>query len=88
MISVRDVIEFKKIAETLNKMDKCIEHFGIETKRGTLIDDFKKFYIKNNYLTENQQKWLDKYYNDVLMDIDDKEPENDYGYYEFGLYGN
>ena len=88
MITVKDVIEFKKIEETLNKMDKkmdkCIGHFGIETKRGTLIDSFKTYYIKNNYLTENQQKWLDKYYNDVLMDIDSIEDED----YCHELYGN
>ncbi len=84
MITVKDVIEFKKIEETLNKMDKCIGHFGIETKRGTLIDSFKTFYINNNFLTENQQKWLNKYYNDVLMDIDSIEDED----YCHEIYGN
>lgn len=84
MITVKDVIEFKKIEETLNKMDKCIGYFGIETKRGTLIDSFKTFYINNNFLTENQQKWLNKYYNDVLMDIGSIEDED----YCHEIYGN
>ena len=71
MISVRDVIKMKEIKKTLDMFDKCLNYYQYYENIYNFINDLRDFYIENDYLTNSQLEWLNKYYNKIQEDMDD-----------------
>lgn len=71
MISVRDVIKMKEIEKTLDMFDKCLNYYQYYENIYNFINDLRDFYIENDYLTNSQLEWLNKYYNKIQEDKDD-----------------
>lgn len=71
MISVRDVIKMKEIEKTLDMFDKCLFYYQYYENIYNFINDLRNFYIENDYLTNSQLEWFNKYYNKIQEDKDD-----------------
>lgn len=64
MISVKDVIEIRKINEILDKLKFCKSHTS-ESGIKSFLESLEKQYIIKNNLTEKQLKALDNIYNAI-----------------------
>lgn len=71
MISVRDVIKMKEIEKTLDMFDKCLNYYQYYENIYNFINDLRDFYIENDYLTNSQLEWLNKYYDKIQEDWND-----------------
>lgn len=84
MISVRDVIKMKEIEKTLDMFDKCLNYYQYYENIYNFINDLRDFYIENDYLTNSQLEWLNKYYDKIQEDWNDMIDEcNSYGLEDF-----
>ena len=64
MVSVRDVIEIRKINKILDKLEFCKSHTS-EAGIKSFLESLESQYITKNSLTEKQLKALDNAYNAI-----------------------
>ena len=64
MISVKDVIEIRKINKLLDKLEFCKSHTS-EANIKSFLESIEQQYITKNELTEKQLKALDNIYNAI-----------------------
>lgn len=67
-MTVKEVIKIKEIEKILNMFEKCLNYYQYYENIYNFIYSLKEFYIKNNYLTNPQMKWLNKYYDKINED--------------------